>query len=533
MSSYLQLKKRAFMSIVNGVKGFVRTVSGVPPISLEDCVDSDSMIDWKLYGNSVQDGTPTPETPVEVQSLGEKTVNLFDKDNANVFGGYITGNSLVAYSTVLGNNRITCIECKPNTTYTISRQVLSKRFAVASGIYAPDKDITFTKSILNYNALNIQIATDSEDAYLYVWFYNGSVDTEFTYDEIINGLQIQEGTTATPYEPYNKYKIPVTARGKNLFDKSSDKINGFATKTLDSDGNIVIDGGSGTGNYISANFVIPNWECLIGKTLTISGSWIVSDLNKGAIRIQYNRNGSAVGTVFGILNNSGEVKTTSEITAPSQDGDVLCVYLYANTNGTMSQNATVTYTNIQLETGTTATEYEPYHAPIQTTLYLDEPLRKVGDYADYVDFGKGEVIRNTAEITFDGSEAWYKTDKFIYLSVRNMQSSAKGFSTHIVFSTLTGATADIYFYATAKVLRMYQSSENPHFSDIEAFKAFLTEQEEAGTPLKVTYILAEPTHTPISIPKLPTIKGTTIYEIGTCLNASYMEATYYSTVKGE
>ena len=341
-----------------------------------------------------------------------------------------------------------------------------------------------------------------------------------------------------------KYKIPVTARGKNLFDKSSDKINGFATKTLDNDGNIVIDGGSGTGNYISANFVIPNWECLIGKTLTISGSWIVSDLNKGAIRIQYNRNGSAVGTVFGVLNDSGGVKTTSEITAPSQDGDVLCVYLYANTNGTMSQNATVTYTNIQLETGSTATDYEPYHAPITTNLYLDEPLRKVGDYADYVDFGKGEVVRKVSELEFTTNLNWqtysYAAGSFFgfYTSLSSMLSGSRqaGFCTHL--ENIEGKIASHIWFGVANSLLyvsfpdIYNSAETDA-ERITAFKAYLTAQAEAGTPVKVTYILAEETHTPISIPKLTTVKGTTIYEIGTSLNASGMEATYYSTVKGE
>lgn len=58
------------MSIVNSVKGFVRTVLGIPPLTLPDCVDTDSIINYTIDGNSVQDGTPTPEAPVEVESVG-------------------------------------------------------------------------------------------------------------------------------------------------------------------------------------------------------------------------------------------------------------------------------------------------------------------------------------------------------------------------------------------------------------------------------------------------------------------------------
>ena len=69
--NYLQKKKLAFMSIVNSVKGFVRNITGVFPLTLPNCVDSKSIIDYTIYGNSVQDGTPTPTTPIEVESVGE------------------------------------------------------------------------------------------------------------------------------------------------------------------------------------------------------------------------------------------------------------------------------------------------------------------------------------------------------------------------------------------------------------------------------------------------------------------------------
>lgn len=40
----------------------------------------------------------------------------------------------------------------------------------------------------------------------------------------------------------------------------------------------------------------------------------------------------------------------------------------------------------QLEKGSTATAYEPYHAPVTTPIYLPEPLKMVGDEAEYIDF---------------------------------------------------------------------------------------------------------------------------------------------------
>ena len=77
--SYFDLKKRALMRIINSVKGFIRTVTGTNSVTLDNCVDDDSLINLKLYGNSVQDGTPAPDNPIEIQSVGELSRNLFDK----------------------------------------------------------------------------------------------------------------------------------------------------------------------------------------------------------------------------------------------------------------------------------------------------------------------------------------------------------------------------------------------------------------------------------------------------------------------
>lgn len=69
--NYLQKKKLAFMSIVNRVKGFVRKITGVFPLTLTDCVDGKSITSCKIYGESVQKGTPAPDTPIEVECVGE------------------------------------------------------------------------------------------------------------------------------------------------------------------------------------------------------------------------------------------------------------------------------------------------------------------------------------------------------------------------------------------------------------------------------------------------------------------------------
>lgn len=76
--SYLEEKKRAFLSIVNRVKGFVRTISGTPPITLPDCVSEDSIVNYTLSGEGYQDGTPTPEEQIEVEFVGDLVTDTTD-----------------------------------------------------------------------------------------------------------------------------------------------------------------------------------------------------------------------------------------------------------------------------------------------------------------------------------------------------------------------------------------------------------------------------------------------------------------------
>lgn len=69
--NYLQRKKLAFMKVVSSLKGFVRSIAGIPPLTLPNCVDEDSIINYTINGNSVQSGTPSPDNPIEIDSVGE------------------------------------------------------------------------------------------------------------------------------------------------------------------------------------------------------------------------------------------------------------------------------------------------------------------------------------------------------------------------------------------------------------------------------------------------------------------------------
>lgn len=71
------------------------TASGYPCV-LEGSAGMPAL-DYKIYGNSVQDGTPSPENPIEVQSVGDKTKNLWNGDAEQ---GAIVNNGTLSASNI-------------------------------------------------------------------------------------------------------------------------------------------------------------------------------------------------------------------------------------------------------------------------------------------------------------------------------------------------------------------------------------------------------------------------------------------------
>lgn len=212
--------------------------------------------------------------------------------------------------------------------------------------------------------------------------------------------------------------------------------------------------------------------------------------------------------------------------------------VYGNSvqDGTPSPEAPIEIQSVgDLVTDTASEYYGKYDIPITVTgtdsitehIYLDEPLRKVGDYADYIDFKNQKVVRNIKELTFDGTENWFcrDTDKLVYLRISDLASSEYCYSTHFV-SEATRDTINPYFRPVTGVLRLYQWSNNIVYSSIEEFKTFLANQNTAGAPLIVDYILTAPTEKNISLPVLKTFKGTSIISVDTSVQPSNIKAKY-------
>ena len=146
------------------------------------------------------------------------------------------------------------------------------------------------------------------------------------------------------FEPYNKYKIPITVTGKNLLN-----FDGIEDITLDA------------------------------TTGAIRGGWEFRNLNAGTYTLSANISIPKASLYARIVVN-GVSQPTILISGASQsltvnDNDTILIYT-PSTSATLGKThlANKGITSLQFEKGTTATSYEPYHEPVTTNIYRDAQL---------------------------------------------------------------------------------------------------------------------------------------------------------------
>ena len=363
------------------------TKSGIPPLSLLNCKGED-LVDYKLYGNSIQDGTPTPEAPVEIESVGDKTKQLIDDSSMH------------------------------NVTINNSKDWIKTSIKLEAGTYTAKVNFTdgstytgwmfpiYFGNNSNYNIKQVALQTKANTITLTEEEVNQidkyKVYTNISGNDGLNGKKIKNiqfvkgnytDTTIPNYEPYG-YKIPVKTRKKNYFtidgfNTSSSllvtKINNTSfTLTAKTDG---IYRQSGTKYLIRVadlknNFLTVKAENVI-KTSVGTPLFVIR---------QYDKNMQLLAQLKNCQLRTNEVKVDLSNLNPETAwlGGILCL---SNANETAGSYCTIT--DLQI--------YDGADNSIITNIYLDEPLRKIGDYSDYIDFKNQKVYRNVEVVDDTGT----------------------------------------------------------------------------------------------------------------------------------
>lgn len=202
----------------------------------------------KLYGKTTQDGTPTPDNPIELKSVGDSgsfEVGVYGsnilrypyKDTTKTLGGItfidngdgtITANGTATENTYFefqlfhGANRVVlqkgekyafsgCASGGSSNTYYLVIQDSSYK----QTYHEKGSGVFFTAEHENYTAwLNIKAGT--------------------TLNNVVFKPQLELGTEVTPFKPYTKQSITFTdtSRGIGNFKDEKDFIRGIKTEKI-------------------------------------------------------------------------------------------------------------------------------------------------------------------------------------------------------------------------------------------------------------------------------------------------------------
>lgn len=404
-----------------------------------------------------------------------------------------------------------------------------------------------------YNSFTI--STDSECNYVKVSFRSSSNNNvDFT---TIGDIQLEEGTTATEYEPYGvmpspdypseiesvgtyneetgKYEIEVKNTGKNLFDgtgwRTVQSGNGFpqpatgATIVSSDANNISFTSTQWTYAGVESGFI----KVKANETYMFSAKF-TTPTNRFFIT-QYDENKTRISTL-----NSTNVSTLQNTAFTTTNDGYIAI---AFTNTTTAQT-TYKIENIQLEKGTQATPYEEYKSNT-TLIQLDQPLRSLPNGVKDIAYIKNNILyvdRKVGTVVLDGSERWYM-DKELTNTVRfytseiltNKAKNARPILSNYFITATSVNNINNDDNESAYVLNTTQPAIRINKSIANTLTTFKNWLSNHNTQLD--YELAEPYTETIGEVEIPsTFKGvnniTTTDELEPVMNIEYVRDTILS-----
>ena len=128
--------------------------------------------------------------------------NLFDRETYGTFVGWASQGEIKNYG-----NRAFYIQCRPGTTYTIQKMLAEPAERSRCQIFTTSDEPAVGVPVIGVlfstnNATQATVTTQSGANYLCVVCYEVVADTITTIQEMADSIMIEEGATASPYEPY-------------------------------------------------------------------------------------------------------------------------------------------------------------------------------------------------------------------------------------------------------------------------------------------------------------------------------------------
>lgn len=334
---------------------------------------SDFPFDLTLYGRSTQETStnpvsPSPDFPSPIESVGRK--NLFDVNSITENTYLIAGSGETGSSSV--SNVSDYIFVKANQSYYLSYSYTSLVNTSYRALCYYDTNKNFINGI-TIDPTSFHTFTPAQDGYI-----------RFSYDKNYTNIQLEKGSVATDYVPYEHTEISAEVTGKNLFDLESFMSSRGVIYTKNSDGSFLVNTG-GSSHSNPYQFSETDIDVSLSGLITL---------------------GTATYARIQLLNNNNDV--ISEITSsrPTILNKKACKICF-----NWTKQGTFTLKDVMLEKGTVATDYEEYKSnSLAIDLQGNELCSLPNGTKDEVNIVNGEALLNKKikKAVFDGSddEAW-------------------------------------------------------------------------------------------------------------------------------
>ena len=328
--------------------GEVKTLSGAPPLSFQ--ANGTPLLDYLISGNTVQSGTPTPDNPVMPQGTGERTGNLYQFPYTLNFSLSGSGNNRTVISTAYTRSNI--LKLKPNTTYYFTgqrAQAMDTFGRIALFTDKPEVNSVSTHFYSFSNNESTTFTTDATENYALVYLAQPQ-----DYNIDYNMMLIEGSTPPSSYIPYG-IKIPISSAGQTT------PVYLGEVETTRKIKKLVLTGQENITQHSVKNGIV---GVRIPTSANVKGaSEVICTHCNGDTWTSYNGDNRPYSI---IVSNPADGNAVLYMTAPDSEHNTLETFIQWVTN--------------QYNNGTPIEIW--YVQQTETTGIVNEPIRKIGDYAD-------------------------------------------------------------------------------------------------------------------------------------------------------
>ena len=460
-------------------------------ITLENTENGGAFNTINILGDTEQDGTPTPSSPVDVNVVsGDNTINICGK---NLLFNTIASLKSQNINGIWDNNVYTL----SGVAFTINDDLSIKVNGSSSQalFFLTNNSWSYSSNLLTLEAgtytFSCQNATENCRLDFNIYYSNGtnqfkminnngSITLTFNETiklnirlEVVNNVNvnttlypmIEKGSTATDFEPYQSQSYAVNLPVENLFDGEVE------LGSINTSGNTPTNNALRSVNYIK---VKPNTQYTINN-----------NLNYTTRIYEYNNDKT-------YITNSSQASTTYTFTTSATTEYIR----FRTLEGATQNNLNI---KVMLELGSKANSFTPYGTtPIE--------LCKIGTYQDkiYKEDGKWYLHKEIGKVVLDGTQnitlATSGTRRFnatyTTLGITNIKDGSSNIDTanyrmndHFIYGSSNNIWGNYYMYSNWLVL----FDTNSTIASANDLKTWFTNNQTT-----IYYVLATPTNTEIT-----------------------------------